>query len=68
MIYKVIGIYEADFGCEGAPDALEVMAEVVLEDNSGDRKTIVYPDSKLYSDDINEGDIVKLENNIIIKP
>lgn len=68
MMYKVIRIYEADFGCEGVPDNSEVMAEVLLEDDFGVKKTVIYPDKKLYEHNINEGDIVQYQNNIIVKP
>lgn len=66
MIYKVISIYEADFGCEGS-DSSYAMAEIVLEDTTGVRKVMTYPDTFLYRDDINEGDTVKLIENTLIK-
>ena len=39
-IYRVLHIYEGDYGCE---EHAEPTAEVVLEAADGSRKTISYP-------------------------
>ena len=48
-IYRVLHIYEGDYGCE---EHAEPTAEVVLEAADGSRKTISYSDAALYTLDI----------------
>ena len=45
-IYRVLHIYEGDYGCE---EHAEPTAEVVLEAADGSRKTISYSDAALYT-------------------
>lgn len=65
--YKVIHIYEGDYGCEElAPDA-EPMVDVILMSDDGIQKVIHEKDSLLYKLDINEGDEVYIKENGIEK-
>ena len=60
-IYRVLHIYESDYGCE------EPTAEVVLEAADGSRKTISYSDAALYTLDIFEGDSVTYTDGTLQK-
>ena len=66
MKYKIITIYEPDFGCEGLPDGEILKDDVVVEDETGNRQTIKIGDALLYSLDLNEGDFFTMDdkNNI----
>ena len=51
-IYRVLHIFESDYGCE---EHSEPMVDVVLESPDGRRSTIPYSDARLYALDIFEG-------------
>ncbi|MDO5558918.1 MAG: hypothetical protein Q4F95_04910 [Oscillospiraceae bacterium] len=57
-LYKVLHIYEAEFGCEEMPADAEPMVDAELEADDGTRKIIHVKDSTLYQKNINEGDFV----------
>ena len=60
--YRVLEIYEADFGCEGRPDGQETMVMVRLKsEKSGEEHTIQVRDADLEAEMILEGDLVLLE-------
>lgn len=61
--WKVIHIYEADFGCEGRPDGMEAQVDLVLEDPEGAAlpRKVRMSDALTYERDINEGDLVKFK-------
>ena len=63
-IYRVLHIYEGDYGCE---EHAEPTAEVVLEAADGSRKTISYSDAALYTLDIFEGDSVTYTDGTLQK-
>lgn len=63
-IYRVLHIYESDYGCE---EHTEPTAEVVLEAANGSRKTISYSDAVLYTLDIFEGDSVTYTDGTLQK-
>ena len=67
MIYKVLDIIEADFGCEGLPDGQVPMDEVILLDEDNNKKVIKQGDMYLYQMDINVGDNVVIVDNKIKK-
>lgn len=64
-MYKVTEIIEPDFGCEGLPDGAEPMCEVILENNSGEKNSVMIPDRVLYEKNITEGMMVSYENGCI---
>lgn len=64
--YKVINIYEQDFGCEGLPEGKELSVDVVLCDIEGKEEvTISVPDAELYEKNIDVGSIVSYDNKEI---
>ena len=65
--YLVVSIEEQNFGCEGRPDGMEPMVDVVLEQEDGTRIRIKEKDKKLYELDINEGDSVFLRDGCLTK-
>ncbi|MFQ9435998.1 MAG: hypothetical protein ACLR1R_06420 [Ruminococcus callidus] len=63
-IYRVLHIYDGDYGCE---EHAEPTAEVVLKAADGSRKTISYSDAALYTLDIFEGDSVTYTDGTLQK-
>lgn len=64
--YKVVHIYEEDFGCEGRPDGYTPMVEVYLSpqgtEETSERK-ILQEDAWLYEQNIKEGDLVEFDTD-----
>ena len=56
--YIAIHIIEPDFGCEGLPEGLVRMDQVILQDEEGVRITVEVADAYLYEQRIDEGDVV----------
>ncbi|MCR5546292.1 MAG: hypothetical protein K6F30_07445 [Lachnospiraceae bacterium] len=67
MSYKVKRILEPDYGCEERPADYIPMDKVVLEDINGNEIIKEVADVELYEKDINEGDAVIFDENIIKK-
>lgn len=66
--YKVINIFEQDFGCEGLPDGQEYSVNVILENlETKERITITQVDAELYKKNINIKDIVSFDGKTISK-
>lgn len=66
--YKVINIFEEDYGCEGLPEGIEYSVEVVLENTkTKELRNIKVPDAELYKRNIDRGDLVYFENNELRK-
>ncbi len=64
--YKVINIFEEDFGCEGLPEGQEYTVNVILENcKTKELITISQPDAELYKKNININDIVFYKENKI---
>ena len=64
--YKVINIYEQDFGCEGLPEGKEYSVDVVLSNiETNEEITISAPDAELYEKNINIGSLVSYDNKEI---
>ena len=58
--YRVLRIDEQLYGCEELPEGQPVLCDVLLEDPSGQRRVLAYPDAELTRLDIHEGDTVHL--------
>lgn len=67
MTYRVLRIDEQLYGCEGLPEGQPVCCDVLLEDETGERRVIAYPDAALTRLGIDEGDIVRLDHHTLIK-
>lgn len=66
--YKVINIFEQDFGCEGLPEGKEYSVDVILENcETKETFTVSAPDAQLYEKDINIGDLVTYNGYTINK-
>lgn len=65
--YKVIEIYEMDFGCEGRAEGMKDMVQVRLRSSSGEVITIQASDASLYEQDIVEGTEVFLSDGRLKK-
>lgn len=65
--YKVLNIYEDDFGCEERTDDHKTQVIVALKRSDGKEITIKQEDDWLYQQDINEGDEVDLMEEILQK-
>ena len=63
MTYRVLRIDEQLYGCEGQP----VCCDVLLEDETGERRGIAYPDAELTRLGIDEGDTVRLDHHTLIR-
>jgi len=60
MRYKIIEIYEEDYGCEGIPENHEPMCNVLVSDELGNKKWIKLSDDFLIKHKLNEGDYLEL--------
>ena len=59
-IYHVLRIDEQLYGCEELPEGQPVCCDVLLEDETGERRVIAYPDAELTRLGIDEGSTVVL--------
>lgn len=60
-VYKVIEIFETDFGCEEWPEGQELLTGVRLCDANGSEKILTVADKYLYEQNISEGIFVCLK-------
>ena len=60
MKYKITGIFEEDYGCEGVPEDEELMCKVLLQDSDGNEKWVKLADNYLTEHNLNEGDIIEI--------
>ena len=67
MTYRVLRIDEQLYGCEELPEGQLVCCDVLLEDETGERRVIAYPDAALTRLGIDEGDTVRLDHYTLIK-
>ena len=61
MTYRVLRIDEQ------LPEGQPVCCDVLLEDETGERRVIAYPDAELTRLGIDEGDTVRLDHHTLIK-
>ena len=55
IIYTIMRIDEADFGCEGRPEGYIPMVTVYLEDEHGGAEVIEMEDAQMYHRALDEG-------------
>ena len=67
MTYRVLRIDEQLYGCEELPEGQPVCCDVLLEDETGERRVIAYPDAALTRLGIDEGDTVRLDHHTLLK-
>ena len=67
MTYRVLRIDEQLYGCEELPEGQPVCCDVLLKDETGERRVIAYPDAELARLGIDEGDTVRLDHHTLIK-
>lgn len=60
MQYKILKIYDDDYGCEGVPEGQEPMCSVLIQDSIGNEQWVKLSDTYLTENNLNEGDIVEL--------
>lgn len=65
MKYKVIQIYEGDYGCEGLSEYGDVTVDVLLEDDNGKECWVCEKDADMFAKNIEEGDFVIFENGTL---
>lgn len=65
--YKVIEIYEMDFGCEERAEEMEDMVQIRLCSSTGEIITIQAADASLYEQNIVEGTEVSLADGKLKK-
>lgn len=58
MQYKVLEIFDEDYGCEGIEEGEEPMCNIVLSDNNGNRKIMKLSEQYIVEKMISEGDII----------
>lgn len=61
MKYKVLKIFEEDYGCEDVPENEEPMCNILVRDDSNNEKWLKLADSYLTDNNIREGDIIELD-------
>lgn len=66
MRYKILEIYEDDFGCEERPEGQETMVQVKLQSEEGDIQCMLVPDRRLYELGVDEGDEVQVKDGTIL--
>lgn len=60
MQYKILKIYDDDYGCEGDPEGQEPMCSVLIQDSQGNERWIKLSDEYLTENNLNEDDTVEL--------
>ena len=60
MKYKILKIYDDDYGCEGVPEGQKPMCSVLIQDSQGNERWIKLSDEYLTDNNLNEGDTVEL--------
>lgn len=60
MQYKILKIYDDDYGCEGIPEGQEPMCSVLIQDSEGNESWIKLSDEYLTENNLNEDDTVEL--------
>lgn len=65
--YRVRSIREDDYGCEERPEGVEPTVLVELEDEDGQVSLLRQKDRYLYEHQIDEGDLVILEQELLKK-
>ena len=60
MNYKILKIYDDDYGCEGVPEGQEPMCSVLIQDSHGNEHWIKLSDAYLTENNLNEGDTAEL--------
>lgn len=65
--YRVLRIEEQLYGCEELPEGQPVLCDVLLEDETGDRRMIAWPDAELTRLGINEGDTVRFRDHTLTR-
>ena len=60
MKYKILKIYDDNYGCEGVPEGQEPMCSVLIQDSQGNERWIKLSDEYLTDNNLNEGDTVEL--------
>lgn len=59
MKYKILKIYDDDYGCEGVPEGQEPMCSVLIQDSQGNEQWVKLSD-KYLTNNLNGGDTVEL--------
>ena len=65
--YRVLRIDEQLYGCEELPEGQPVLCDVLLEDLTGERWVLPYPDAELTALGIHEGDTVTFTDHKLSK-
>ncbi len=65
--YRVRSIREDDYGCEERPEGVEPTVLVELEDENGQVRLLRQKDRYLYEHQVDEGDLVILEQELLKK-
>ena len=60
MQYKILKIYDDDYGCEGVPEDQEPMCSVLIQDSKGNEQWVKLSDTYLTENNLSEGDIAEL--------
>lgn len=60
MKYKILKIYDDDYGCEGVPEGQEPMCSVLIQDSKGNESWIKLSDEYLTENNLNEDNTVEL--------
>lgn len=60
MQYKILKIYEDDYGCEGVPEGQELMCSVQIRDDDGNERWVKFSDAYLTAHNLHEGDSILL--------
>ena len=64
MQYKILNIYEEDYGCEGVPEGQEPMCRVQIQDEKGTEQWISIADRVLREQNLQEGDFIEWKEGI----
>ena len=62
-VYKIISIYDPDYGCEGVPEGEEPQCRVILQREDGSTFYHMEPDARLYEMGIEEGMYVTISTD-----
>ena len=59
MKWKILHIYEDDYGCEGIPEDGELMCSVLVRNADGEEKWLKIADKWLTDNEVTVGSVIR---------
>lgn len=65
MKYRILEIFDEDYGCEGIAEGEEPYCNIALEDCNGKRKIIKISEKHLVEMALSEGDVIDFPEKML---